>query len=197
VLGYSKRITERLVSQSEVPAGANFVSVRFGNVLGSRGSVLTAFRSQIASGGPVTVTDPDVSRYFMTVAEAVHLVLQAASMGERRGVLVLDMGEPIRIVDVAHKMIDQSGRDIRIEFTGLRPGEKMHEALFDSSETPRGTRHPMVSFVDARPMELSDPPDAASDAEALFWLKRFGTTHPEDPLPESVSGTSDAVGAGA
>ena len=187
VLGYSKRITERVVAGAKTTDDTHFISVRFGNVLGSRGSVLTAFRAQIARGGPVTVTDPDVSRYFMTVAEAVHLVLQAASLGERNGVLVLDMGEPMRIVDVAHKLIEKSGRDIRVEFTGLRPGEKLHEKLFCSDEVPRSTSHPRVSFVETEPLLDVEVAPLGSDAEALALLVLYGSAVPVARQSESIS----------
>ena len=121
VLGYSKKATERLTAGVAAPQGGRYLSVRFGNVLGSRGSVLTAFRAQIANGGPVTVTDPQVTRFFMTIPEAVHLVLQAASLGDDSETLILDMGEPVRIADVAHHMIEKSGRDIKIVYTGFAP----------------------------------------------------------------------------
>ena len=127
VLGYSKRITERLTADMSARAGGRFLSVRFGNVLGSRGSVLTALSAQVAAGGPVTVTDPEVRRYFMLADEAVHLVLQAAVIGRAGEVLVLDMGEPVRIADMARRMAASSGREVDIEFTGLRPGEKLFE----------------------------------------------------------------------
>ncbi len=107
-----------------------FLSVRFGNVLGSRGSVLTAFSKQIEGGGPVTVTDPEVTRYFMTVEEAVQLVIQAGALGADGEALVLDMGEPVRIDDVAKRLIAEADRPIEIVYTGLRPGEKLHEVLF-------------------------------------------------------------------
>ncbi|MEI2650865.1 MAG: polysaccharide biosynthesis protein [Microthrixaceae bacterium] len=127
-------------------------SVRFGNVLGSRGSVLTAFRAQIASGGPVTVTDPEVTRFFMTIPEAVHLVLQAASIGEDSETLILDMGEPVRIADVAQHMIEKSGRDIKIVYTGLRPGEKMHEDLIGADEVDERPKHPLITHVRVKPL---------------------------------------------
>ncbi len=148
VLGWSKRISERLTAQRALTDPGIYVSVRFGNVLGSRGSVLTSFAKQIADGGPVTVTDPDVTRYFMTIEEACQLVVQAAAIGAAGEALVLDMGEPVRILDVAKQLIDQSGSPIRVVFTGLREGEKMHEDLFGSEE-PRDLRpmHPLVSHV--------------------------------------------------
>ncbi len=148
VLGYSKRIAECLTSAKAQDADGTFLSVRFGNVLGSRGSVLTSFAKQIAEGGPVTVTDPEVTRYFMTIEEACQLVIQAAAIGGAGEALVLDMGEPVRIVDVAHQLIEQSGARVKIEFTGLREGEKMHEELFADDE-PQDVRpvHQMVSHV--------------------------------------------------
>ncbi|BCB83825.1 dTDP-glucose 4,6-dehydratase [Phytohabitans suffuscus] len=134
VLGYSKRITERLTSHTASASGQNFLSVRFGNVLGSRGSVLTAFSAQMASGGPITVTHPDVTRYFMTVQEAVQLVIQAAVIGRPGEALVLDMGKPVRIADVARQMAEQAHQPIEIVYTGLRPGEKLDEELFGHDE---------------------------------------------------------------
>jgi FlaA1/EpsC-like NDP-sugar epimerase/dTDP-4-amino-4,6-dideoxygalactose transaminase/lipopolysaccharide/colanic/teichoic acid biosynthesis glycosyltransferase len=157
VLGYSKRIAERLTAHFAERASGSFVSVRFGNVLGSRGSVLHAFRAQIESGGPVTVTDPDVTRYFMTVHEAVQLVIQAAAVDgrqERHGeVLVLDMGEPMRLDDVARRLIAESGRAIDVVYTGLRPGEKLHEDLVGEGEHVVRRVHPLISHVPVPPLE--------------------------------------------
>jgi FlaA1/EpsC-like NDP-sugar epimerase/dTDP-4-amino-4,6-dideoxygalactose transaminase/lipopolysaccharide/colanic/teichoic acid biosynthesis glycosyltransferase len=151
VLGYSKRIAERLTAHFAEHATGSFVSVRFGNVLGSRGSVLHAFRAQIEAGGPVTVTDPQVSRYFMTVQEAVQLVIQAAAVeaaSQGHGeALVLDMGEPMLLDDVARRLIAESGRDIDIAYTGLRPGEKLHEDLFGQGEHVVRRVHPLISHV--------------------------------------------------
>ncbi|MCW2852738.1 MAG: NDP-sugar epimerase, includes UDP-GlcNAc-inverting 4,6-dehydratase FlaA1 and capsular [Nocardioides sp.] len=160
VLGYSKRIAECLTSTKAQDAEGTFLSVRFGNVLGSRGSVLTSFAKQIAEGGPVTVTDPEVTRYFMTIEEACQLVIQAAAIGGAGEALVLDMGDPVRIVDVAHQLIDQSGARVNIEFTGLREGEKMHEELFADDE-PQDVRpvHQLVSHV---PVPLMSPESVAS-----------------------------------
>ncbi|MGZ4626638.1 MAG: polysaccharide biosynthesis protein [Kineosporiaceae bacterium] len=153
VLGYSKRIAERITAEKARDAAGAYLSVRFGNVLGSRGSVLAAFARQIATGGPLTVTDPDVTRYFMTIEEACQLVIQAAAIGRPGEALVLDMGEPVRIVDVARQLIEQSGTPVRIEFTGLRPGEKLHEELFGDDE-PRDVRpeHHLVSHVPVPPI---------------------------------------------
>jgi FlaA1/EpsC-like NDP-sugar epimerase len=158
VLGYSKRITERLTAQvaAETAIG-NYLSVRFGNVLGSRGSVLTSFAAQVTAGGPVTVTDPDVTRYFMTVQEAVQLVIQAGAVGNSAETLVLDMGEPVRIDDVARRLVAQASRPIDIIYTGLLEGEKLHEDLFGYREVDTRPVHPLVSHVGVLPV---DPVDA-------------------------------------
>ncbi len=156
VLGYSKRTTERLTAGSDSGEGSRYVSVRFGNVLGSRGSMLTTFRQQVADGGPITVTHPDVTRYFMTISEAVHLVLQAATFGRDSETLILDMGEPVRIDDVARLMVEKSGRDIKIVYTGLRPGEKMHEHLVGVDEVGERPFHPLVTHVKVTPLEAGE-----------------------------------------
>ena len=152
VLGKSKLITERLTSHFSGQSGKKFLSVRFGNVLGSRGSVLTTFRYQISKGGPVTVTHPDVTRYFMTIPEAVHLVLQAAVIGESSETLILDMGNPVKIVDVAKQLIDKSGKRIEIVFTGLRPGEKLDEILIGGTENAVKRSHPKISHSKVEPL---------------------------------------------
>lgn len=154
VLGYSKRLAEGLTSAVAEEADGTYLSVRFGNVLGSRGSVLTAFAAQIARGGPVTVTDPDVTRYFMTVQEAVQLVIQAAAIGRDGEALVLDMGEPVSIDGVARQLIDLSGKDIDVVYTGLRDGEKMHEELWGDGEPDTRPVHPRVSHT---PVPAFDP----------------------------------------
>lgn len=146
-LGYSKRIAEALTAAWGQRTLGTFLSVRFGNVLGTRGSVLTTFAAQIRAGGPVTVTDPQVTRYFMTVDEAVQLVIQAAAIGDDGEALILDMGEPVRIAEVARRMIEQSGRPIEIVYTGLKPGEKLHEVLLGSGEPDQRPCHPLVSHV--------------------------------------------------
>jgi dTDP-glucose 4,6-dehydratase len=154
VLGYSKRTTERLTAGIEPVMGGRYLSVRFGNVLGSRGSMLSSFRAQIAAGGPVTVTHPDVTRYFMTIPEAVHLVLQAATIGRDSETLILDMGEPVRIYDVAQHMVEKSGRDIEIVITGLRDGEKLHEVLSSEAETGARPLHPLITHVNVAPLTV-------------------------------------------
>jgi len=147
VLGYSKRITERLTAHASTVADGTYLSVRFGNVLGSRGSVLTAFAAQIAAGGPITVTDPEVTRYFMTVQEAVQLVIQAAAIGRGGEALVLEMGKPVRIAQVARQMAEQANAPVEIVYTGLRPGEKLHEELFADGEQDTRPFHPLISHV--------------------------------------------------
>ncbi|WP_256842694.1 polysaccharide biosynthesis protein [Ornithinimicrobium cryptoxanthini] len=148
VLGYSKRIAERLTAHYAQTAPGRYVSVRFGNVLGSRGSVIPAFTEQIRRGGPVTVTDPAVERYFMLIPEACQLVMQAGAIGHDGQAMVLDMGTPVKIVDVAHELIALSGKDVEIQFTGLRPGEKLTEVLFMTEEAHHPTSHPMMVAVD-------------------------------------------------
>ncbi|GAA1820899.1 hypothetical protein GCM10009682_46350 [Luedemannella flava] len=159
VLGYSKRITERLTAHAAATYNGTFLSVRFGNVLGSRGSALTAFRAQVAAGGPITVTHPDVTRYFMTVQEAVQLVIHAGVIGGDGEALVLEMGQPVRIADVARLLARHADAPIEIVFTGLRPGEKMHEELFGPGECDVRPRHPLISHVSVPPL---DPTEVAT-----------------------------------
>jgi len=147
VLGRTKRTAEQLTAWYADEYDLPYVSVRFGNVLGSRGSVLHAFKAQIERGGPVTVTHPEVTRYFMTIPEACELVLQAGAVGRAGDVLVLDMGQPVKIVDVAERLIADSGQDIEINFTGLRHGEKLHEVLFSGAEDHVPSSHPLISQV--------------------------------------------------
>jgi len=157
ILGKSKLITERLTAGIPENFSRTFVSVRFGNVLGSRGSVIETFRFQIENGGPVTVTDETVTRFFMTIREAVHLVLQAAVIGSHGDTLILDMGSPIKIADLAQHMINRSGRNIDIKFTGLRPGEKIHEVLVSSNENAKPTSHDLVTCSRVTPIQLPGP----------------------------------------
>ena len=152
LMGASKRAAELLVHRMVRQTGNAYVAVRFGNVLGSRGSVVPLFKEQIAAGGPVTVTHPEVVRYFMTIPEAVQLVLQAAALGRGGEVFVLDMGEPIKIADMARDLIELSGlevgKDIDIVFTGLKPGEKLFEELFVTGESYRRTEHQKILIAD-------------------------------------------------
>ncbi len=157
VLGRTKRVAEQLTSFAGKHNDGTYLSVRFGNVLGSRGSVLPLFREQIARGGPVTVTDPEVTRFFMTIPEACELVIQAGTLDEEDGrVLVLNMGEPVRISDLAHRLVAESGEDIEVVFTGLRPGEKLHEVLFSPQEEPMESGHPLISAVDVPSISPSE-----------------------------------------
>ncbi len=168
VMGASKRLAEMVCQvahalpvETESEAGplpeTRFISVRFGNVLGSSGSVIPKFQQQIEHGGPVTVTHPEITRYFMSITEAAQLVMQAGCMGEGGEIFVLDMGEPVRIADLARLMIRLSGRaedEIRIEYTGLRPGEKLYEELLADAETTLPTPHPKLRVAKARSVEL-------------------------------------------
>ena len=168
VLGYSKRIAERITAQHAGATEGAYMSVRFGNVLGSRGSVLASFAHQIAEGGPVTVTHPDVTRYFMTIEEACQLVIQAAAIGSPGEALVLDMGDPVRIVEVARQLIEQSGTPVKIVFTGLREGEKMHEDLFGDGEPQDQHRgHAMVAHVPVPSVSDEDVADLLVNGTAV------------------------------
>lgn len=158
VMGTTKRIAEMVCQAIQKTSKTKYTIVRFGNVLGSSGSVIPRFQKQIESGGPVTVTHPDIVRYFMSIPEAAQLVIQAGAMGDRGEILVLDMGEPVRIDDLAKKMITlaglKAGEDIEIVYTGLRPGEKLYEELLADGETTIPTRHDRVRV--ARVREVSD-----------------------------------------
>lgn len=147
VLGRTKRQAEELTSWFAQNHSGFYTSVRFGNVLGTRGSVLFTFREQIRQGGPVTIVHPEVTRYFMTIPEACQLVIQSGAFGTSGEVYVLDMGEPVKILDVAKRLIRKSGKQVEIVFTGLRPGEKLHETLFSFDESARGTEHPLIRRV--------------------------------------------------
>ena len=153
ILGYSKRIAERVTAFFGASSvNGKYISVRFGNVLGSRGSVLLSFRDQIEKGGPVTVTHRGVTRYFMTISEAVQLVIQAGAIGSSGEVLVLDMGVPVSIYDVATQLVRNSQKSVAIEIVGLRAGEKVHEELFGTGEVDTRPQHPLISHVPVSPV---------------------------------------------
>jgi len=173
VLGYSKRVAERLTADIARGAEGSWISVRFGNVLGSSGSVLTSFAAQIAAGGPVTVTHPEVSRYFMTVEEAVQLVIQAGAIGKDGEALILDTGDPVKIDDVAHQLIKQSGKQVEIVYTGLRRGEKLHEQRFGAGEPDVRSEHPLISHVPVPALALSAVQSLPPDVQNLRMMRTF------------------------
>lgn len=213
VMGASKALAERIVEARGAGSETRFAAVRFGNVLGSSGSVLPIFRRQIEQGGPVTVTHPDMTRFFMTIPEAVQLVIEATGFAEGGDIFVLDMGEPVRIIELARRMIELSGhepgRDIQIEVVGIRPGEKLHEELFNVDEEVRPTRYGRIMRATRPPLDpgrlragldeierrvADGRPDAV--ARALWETLRAGrgappggesaSTPPSIPAPEAT-----------
>ncbi|GGO46346.1 dTDP-glucose 4,6-dehydratase [Citricoccus zhacaiensis] len=176
VLGHSKRVAEKLTAWMAQETERPYLSVRFGNVIGSRGSMLPTFRSLIERGGPVTVTHPDVTRYFMTIPEACQLVVQAGAIGAPAEVLILDMGEPVKILDIAERMIEMSGKDVEITFTGLREGEKMHEELVGLGEGDERPFHPKISHAHVHTL-------SPNDMDLHVWLERCGKHESQHESP--------------
>ncbi|MPT15986.1 MAG: polysaccharide biosynthesis protein [Microbacterium sp.] len=176
VLGHSKRVAEKLTVWAANTSGRRYLSVRFGNVIGSRGSMLPMFRTLIEAGGPVTVTHPEVTRYFMTISEACQLVVQAGGIGRPGEVLILDMGEPVRILDIAQRMIAMSGEFIEIVYTGLRPGEKLHEELIGADEVVERPFHPQIQHT-----SIGSISPQALDRDG--WMRRLRPADEEVPAP--------------
>ncbi len=210
IMGASKRVAEMYIQALDARSKVQFVTVRFGNVLGSSGSVIPIFREQIARGGPVTVTHPDMVRYFMTIPEAAQLVLQAASMGHGGEIFVLDMGEPVRIVDLARQMITLSGFrpdvDIRIEFTGMRPGEKLYEELAIDGENVARTAHPKIGIWKNIPVDyeyittqidrlLGDADELSRDEARRRLREIVPEFHLEAPPPRPAGAPNGCVAA--
>ncbi len=207
IMGASKRICEMIVQTFNRHYETEFVAVRFGNVLGSNGSVIPLFKKQIAAGGPVTVTDPDVIRYFMTIPEAVSLVLQAGAYARGGEIFVLDMGEPVRILDLAENLIKLSGyrvgEDIRIEFTGLRPGEKLYEEMLMDEEGMQETANRLIHI--GKPIKIDElrffkqleELNQQSKRESPYIreiVKKIVTTyHPEDGEHDGFEGHTEAL----
>ena len=203
VLGATKRLAEMVCQAMADPRATRSVTVRFGNVLDSAGSVVPLFREQIRSGGPVTVTDPEVTRYFMTIPEACQLILQAAAIGSQHAVYTLDMGEPVPIRLLAEQMIRLAGkhpeRDIAIVYTGLRPGEKLHETLFHADESYRPTAHPKILQAEARAVVAEKIHEASSrlrDAIARYDLEQMAVILRES-VPEFAPANAARVAPSA
>jgi FlaA1/EpsC-like NDP-sugar epimerase len=203
VMGATKRVAELLVQASALRSGLPHVAVRFGNVLGSSGSVVPLFREQISRGGPVTITHPDVRRYFMTIPEAVQLVLQAAALGQGGEVFVLDMGPPIRIEDLAKDLIKLSGltpgRDVDIVYTGLRPGEKLFEELSAAGEDYVPTRHEKIVRTRNGASDIEGSQALWDSVQELIHLARQGNAPQmrhklKEIVPEYVATPSSGAG---
>lgn len=203
VMGASKRIAEiyvqslnQFLTEKNIEPNTHFITTRFGNVLGSSGSVIPQFRKQIAEGGPVAVTDPEITRFFMTIPEACQLVLEAGAMGKGGEIFIFDMGEPVRIVDLAKKMIQLSGlelgKDIQITFTGLRPGEKLVEELLNTAENTIPTHHPKIMIAKVREYDF-----ASVRKEIIELIDLFNSqdnleivTKMKELVPEFISNNS-------
>jgi FlaA1/EpsC-like NDP-sugar epimerase len=180
VYGASKYICEQMVLDAAQKGATNFIVVRFGNVLGSRGSIVPLFQQQIEKGGPVTVTHPDVRRFFMTISEACSLVLKTGGVGENGGLYLLDMGEPVRIRDLAEQLIRFHGyepeTEIKIDYIGLRPGERLDETLFSNDEEPCETEHSRILRITRK---KTVPIDSKKLLDELRPICRFDPEHPQ------------------
>jgi len=210
IMGMTKRVAELYCQNLNAGSKTHFITVRFGNVLGSAGSVIPLFQKQIAAGGPVTVTHPDITRYFMTIPEAAQLILQAGCMGKGGEIYVLDMGEPVKISYLAEQLIRLSGKkpneDIQIVYTGLRPGEKLYEELFHESEQLQPTSHPMILQARSRSMEFvqlvqnfntMEQVCGQGDDEQLFsLLGKLVPEHQAKRIEAPVAATPDHKKAG-
>lgn len=179
IMGATKRVAEMIIQDMSKKSKTKFVAVRFGNVLGSRGSVIPLFKKQIAQGGPVTVTHPEINRFFMTIPEASQLVIQAGALGQGGEVFVLDMGKPVKIVDLAHDLIELSGlkvgEDIEIKITGLRPGEKLYEELLSNSEGTQATKHKRIYIT--RLEEIDSSLLKESLDQMNVFVQKSGSSH--------------------
>jgi FlaA1/EpsC-like NDP-sugar epimerase len=197
VMGASKRIAEIYAQSLGKGKSTKFVTTRFGNVLGSNGSVIPLFKKQIEKGGPVTVTDPEVTRFFMTIPEAARLVLEAGSKGNGGEIFIFDMGQPVKIYDLARKMIRLSGLtpgvDITIAFTGLRPGEKLYEELLNNEENTLPTHHKKILVAQVREYEYNV---VKADIDELISLAQTAdnvavVTKMKQIVPEFISNNSE------
>jgi FlaA1/EpsC-like NDP-sugar epimerase len=188
VMGATKRLAELAVEAVARSSGRRYVAVRFGNVLGSSGSVVPLFQRQLREGVPLTVTDPEMTRFFMTIPEASRLILEASLMGEAGDLFVLDMGDPVRIVDLARDLARLAGRDpdsVPIQFIGLRPGEKLHESLFYDAETIEPTSHPKV----LRARDGASAPDGVDILAELDALVEIGAEGDHDAARAALADT--------
>jgi FlaA1/EpsC-like NDP-sugar epimerase len=185
VMGATKRVAELIVQDLAQRSKTKYVSVRFGNVLASRGSVIPLWRQQIAAGGPITVTHPEATRYFMLIPESVQLILQAGALGAGGEIFVLDMGKPVKILDLANDLIKFSGltpgEDIEIKFVGLRPGEKLYEELLTAEEGLSKTRYEKIFVGQASPI------DQVWFAQSLKRLFQEGTNNDEPAIRDSLN----------
>lgn len=204
VMGATKRMAELIVQNMSQISSTKFVTVRFGNVLGSRGSVIPLFKKQIAEGGPITVTHPEMKRYFMTIPEACQLVLQAGTMAHGDEVFVLDMGQPVKILDMARDLIELSGftpdRDIQIEFTGIRPGEKLFEEILTAEEGTLATKHDKIYVANLKPIDqeilyktLAALKQADQAEDIIRLMMRIIPTYESGSLQTATPGQSGGV----